>query len=189
MLKISRSIGETRGQYGTGSNLDGVEKLQRNYTSLSVEKDWRKWFGSTSFSNNNYSESDSAHPESVIDIKFGKSFGNKTDQLGLFLGLSQNDLYIPLNTGLEKASFLGKGVGIRITSTFLTYEFFSQASGSLEVGGLSTSGREISHKVSLNLGKKFKYGLYYFSKTQDFSGELSYYRNSQGFGIYVGYKL
>ncbi|MDC1175292.1 hypothetical protein OAT67_07840 [Bacteriovoracaceae bacterium] len=188
-FKISRSVGESRGQYGKNSSLDGVERLQRSYTSFSVEKGWKKWFGSSSFSNNDYSESNSAQSESVMDIKFGRSFGNKSNQLGLFFGLSQNNLYIPLNTDFEEASFLGKGAGIRVTSSFLTYEFFSQASGSLEVGGLSTTSKEISHKVSLNLGEKFKYGLYYFSKTQDFSGELSYYRNSQGLGIYVGYKL
>ncbi len=189
VLKISRSVSEVRGQYGKNSSLDGVERLQRSYTSFSVEKDWKKWFGSSSFSSNDYSESNSAQSESVMDIKFGRSFGNKTNQLGLFFGLSQNNLYIPLNTDLEEASLLGKGAGIRVTSSFLTYEFFSQLSGSLEVGGLSSTGKEISHKVSLNLGKKFKYGLYYFSKIQDFSGELSYYRNSQGFGIYIGYKL
>jgi hypothetical protein len=193
VLKISRSVGETRGQYGKNSSLDGVERLQRSYTSFSVEKDWDKWFGSSSFTNNNYSENDSGHPESIIDVKLGKSFGNKANQLGFFLVLSQNNNYIPLHSGsvseLEKVGFLGKGGGIRITSSFLSYELLGQVSGELKVGDLSTTEKELSHKVSLNLGKKFKYGLYYFSKTQDFSGELSYYRNSQGFGIHVGYKL
>jgi hypothetical protein len=189
VLKISRSVGEVRGQYGKNSSLDGVEQLQRSYNVISVEHDWKKWFGSSSFSRNDYSESNSAQSESVMDIKFGRSFGNKSNHLGLFFGLSQNNLYIPLNTDLEETSFLGKGAGIRVTSSFLTYDFFSQVSGNLEVGGLSTAGKEVSHKVSLNLGKKFKYGLYYLTKTQDFSGELSYYRNAQSIGFYLGYQF
>ncbi len=190
-FKISKSIGETRRQYGKDSSLDGVEQLQRNTNTISIEHEWGKWLGSSSFSSNDYSESDSEHPESAIDVKFGKSFGNKTNQLGFFLALSQNNNYIPVRmnsaTQLEKISFLSKGVGIRITSGFLVYELFTQVFGDLRVAGLSTTEKELSHKISLNLGKKFKYGLYYLSKTQDFSGELSYYRNSQSIGIYIGY--
>lgn len=193
MLKISRSVGETRGQYGKDSSLDGVERLQRSYTTITVDHDWGKWLGSSSFSSNDYSETDSSHPESAIDVKFGKSFGSKTNQLGFFLALSQNNNYIPVRmnsaTQLEKISFLSKGVGVRVTSSFLSYELFSQVSGNLKLRGLSTTERKLSHKISLNLGKKFKYGLYYLSKTQGFSGDLSYYRNSQSIGIYIGYEF
>ena len=75
------------------------------------------------------------------------------------------------------------------STSFLSYELLSQVSGELKVGDLSTTEKELSHKISLNLGKKFKYGLYYLSKTQSFSGDLSYYRNSQSIGAYIGYAL
>ncbi len=188
ILKLSRSSGEVRGQYGKSSRLDGVEHLKRSYSSISAEHDWGKWFGSSSFTTNNYSEDKSDYEESAIAIKIGKSFGNKSNQLGLVVGLTQNHIYTPQVGELSKASFMGKGFGVKIRSNFLIYEFFTQDFGAVEFGELSSSGKGFSHKVSLNLGKKFKYGLYYLSETYDFQGDASYLRNSQSIGAYVGYE-
>ncbi len=193
MLKISRSAGEARTQYGKNSSLDGVEQLHRSYNTISAEHDWDKWFGSSSFSNNNYSENGPNYPEQIINVRYGRSFGSKTNQLGFFLGITQSNLYIPVRTNsateLEKVSFLSKGGGVRVISNLLSYELYYENYGEIEVESLNTTGKEVSHKVSLNLGKKIKYGLYYFSKTQDISGEYFCYRTSQGLGAYIGYKF
>jgi hypothetical protein len=188
-FKASKLVGEARSLYGKKSILIGTKVQRIDHYSISLEKDWKDWFGSSSLSKNRFSGDGFDYTESKFDINIGRIFGRPANHFGIYLGISQMTNYFLLESKLKKIHSLGKGFGVRITSYFLSYEYFSQLAESFEIDDLSTDGTVISYKVSLNLGKKFKYGLYYLSTTRNFSGEYSLRRNVQGGGVYMGYQF
>lgn len=193
-LNISVNSVEARSFYGTNNSLDGVEKLDRSVQTVTLKfNDWKRYFLDGFYSQNAYSD-DETEVESGVGIRFGRFWGNKKNQLAIFLGATQLTNYIPVDESsskvLKQVGFLGKGLGLRLVSGVLSYEYYYESYGEDSINKSTIEGVEFSHKLSLNFGKKtLLYGLFYLSKTQDYGTEISYYRHSQGLGAYLGFNF
>ena len=188
---ISHSIHETRSQYGSNNSLSGVETLERTEQSIRVSENWSQYNFSLYYNQNAYSEAQS-QKESGIGLRFGMTFDLRKSLLSIFIVGSKRELYLPVYTtatNLEKVSFIGKGVGARLKKDFIGYEYYYESYGDLTVASQSTTGKEFAHKIFLEFGSRFNYGIFYFNRTQDFTGTISSYKNSQGIGFNLGFSL
>lgn len=192
-VNLSTNPVEARAYYGTNTSLDGVEKLNRSIQTVTLKiNHWKSYFLDFFYSQNAYSE-DETEVESGSGIRFGRFWGNKTNQLAIFLGATQQSNYIPVDESgvktLKQVGFLGKGLGLRLVSGVLSYEYYYESYGEDSINKSTIEGVEFSHKLSLNFGKKLLYGIFYLSKTQDYGTDISYYRHSQGLGAYLGFNF
>jgi hypothetical protein len=188
---ISHSIHETRSQYGSNNSLSGVETLERTEQSIRVSENWSQYSFSLYYNQNAYSEAQD-QKESGIGLKFGMTFDLSKSLLSIFIVGSKRELYLPVYTtatNLEKVSFIGKGGGVRLKKDFIGYEYYYESYGDLTVASQSTTGKEFTHKIFLEFGSSFNYGVFYFNRTQDFTGTISSYKNSQGIGFNLGFSL
>jgi hypothetical protein len=124
----------------------------------------------------------------------GKKFGSRDNYLSLMLGISpQTRIFGTVDSmneiKLESKSGLSLVSGFRINSKFLSYDFVYNYYPQYKLDIYKMNGKMLSHRVSLNFGKKFKYGLFYLTERSDLGGDYINWRSTDFLGLYIGWKF
>jgi hypothetical protein len=191
-LKLSRVMGSERAEFGE-SGIKGVLQLSSSGTVFDIETD-DTWFYGLTYSNYNFEANNASisEGESSWDLYGGRSFGRSKNKLSFIVGVGSSSNSLPtLESSVVKfkqTSFNTKLLSTRLTTEFLSFQYYLWTFDSSKVGELEIHGKRISHKVSFNLGKKLKYGVYYLNQKYDLVGEHDNWKNQSLYGIYVGFK-
>ncbi len=194
-FKVGYLSGSTISNFGLGT----VEATSKNSISgyeLGFEHLFKNaFFISTNWQSLNLDFNEgSPASETAFDLIFGKQFGSLENSFSFMAGGSSQKRMAGYLNGtvveFKEINSVEAVLGSRINSRFLSYDFRYYHYPGAKIEGLDMPGKMITHRVSLDLGKKaFKYGAYYLTQKFNYSGDYVSWRHQDFWGIYLGWKF
>jgi hypothetical protein len=196
ILKTSYFQGDHVTNFG-GSQIQATSALEVSGYAINLEHDFSSFYFQADLSMLNFQKNDPASKdlnEHSYDIYMGKKFGSPSNYLAFKVGFSNQQRVMGLVDGNNQVSFEKHQAtsvvgGIRINSTFLSYDFDYHNYSAVSVNKSTLKGKMVIHNVALNLGNKLKYGLFYSAQRIDLSGDLIQWRSMDLFGAYLGWSF
>jgi hypothetical protein len=191
-LKLGYVSGEHALHFGD-SRTRGVGYFQVKGFDLAFEKRMGNYFALANLQMLQVDQKQQKLNENSTDLSFGRKFGAEQNYLAIMLGASMQQRV--LGTSIDGvANFksyraLSSLGGIRINSAFLSYDFNYHHYMNTKIEQSEMKGKMVSHRVALNLGKKFRYGLYYLSQRLELEGEHFNWRATDFVGAYLGWSF
>ena len=164
---------------------------QRTKSELVFKKSTKKWQTSGVLATENFAIKRSSYQNKSFQLTATRLFGARGNSLGTKLGvvhkeeivLSGGDIssQVYSTSTLKQLLFI---VGIEVNSNFLSYSVTTFSTKSKSKSYSSTY--EQVNKVVLNLGRKYKYGLFFENNYKEFKGKsLKLLHLSNSYGVHI----
>lgn len=198
ILKAGQVSGNGRGQFGS-SDFEGVLSYQRTGSVIDLESEGSKWFFGLHNASFKYVIKDSNvnEAETITDIwvarRFGKVSKKKRSFVAFYAGAGTAALALPTNDNgtlkLESATYQTKMLSVAMAMNKLHYQYTFRNFEASKVDAYVSKGKRISQKVSLDFGRKLKYGVFFEAHQLDLQGEHLNWRYEDTFGAYFGWSF